>query len=79
MDIRDWLEENPSEKITLDVREGDVVTDMVVLVRLQRLDSTNDALIIGCTENTGGIVQLGLIATAHIQVEDWMTHGDEAE
>lgn len=61
--------------IDLDLADDDIVTDVIALVRVQRLADTDDALIIGSTETTGSIVQYGIIRTACLQVEDWMVNG----
>lgn len=59
----------------IDVEAGDIVTDIVVLARIQRLDDTYDALLISTTENTGGMTQYGIVCAAKLQMEDWMMNG----
>jgi hypothetical protein len=59
----------------LELEDGDIVTDVVTLFRIQRLSDTDDALVIGGTETTGGIVQYGIIRAACLQVEKWMVDG----
>lgn len=76
MDIRQLLQDREIGAIELDIEDGDIVTDVVVLVRCQRLDTTDDMLEIGCTEHTGGITQFGIIGAANLQVSDWMVNGD---
>lgn len=61
--------------VDVDLADDDIVTDVIALVRVQRLADTDDALIIGATETTGGIVQYGVIRAACLQVEDWMVNG----
>lgn len=80
-------EENPDERrvidvlqevepdMMIDVEPGDIVTDIVVLARVQRLDNTYDALLISATDNTGGMTQYGITCCAKLQMEDWMLNG----
>lgn len=56
-----------------DLREGEIVTDVLVIMRFQRLDDTDDALIIAASTNTGGIVCHGMLTSAVIQHTEWMT------
>ena len=58
--------------IDVDIEEGDIVTDLVVIARVQRLDDTDDSLILSGTENTGGIVFHGMLTTAVLQHTQWL-------
>jgi hypothetical protein len=65
--------------LDLDLADGDIVTDVVTLLRVQRLTDTDDALIIATTEDTGGLVQYGIVRAACLQVEKWMAWPDGDE
>jgi hypothetical protein len=65
--------------LDLDLADGDIVTDVVTLLRVQRLTDTDDALIVATTEDTGGLVQYGIVRAACLQVEKWMAWPDGDE
>lgn len=49
-------------QVDLDIEEGDIITDVVVIARLQDLDRPGEeALALGCSSNTGGVLQRGMI------------------
>lgn len=75
MKLSELLAGDDRYDIDLELDDGDIVTDVITLVRVQRLTDTDDALIIGATETTGGIVQYGIVRAACLQVEDWMING----
>lgn len=77
MKLSELLAANPDLDVDLELEEGDIVTDLMALVRIQRLSDTDDALVIGSSKHSGGIVQYGLVQAARLQIEDWMVHGDE--
>lgn len=61
----------------LDIPEGSVVTDAVVLCRVAQADGLT-TLVIGVTESTGGLDQFGLVAAAFaILSEDWRKAEDD--
>ena len=48
--------------VELDIEDGDIITDVVVIARLQDLDRPGEeALALGCSSNTGGVLQRGMI------------------
>lgn len=75
MRLSELIAHDQRHDIDLDIIDGDIVTDLVTLVRVQRLTDTDDALVIGATDTTGGIVQYGMVRAAVLQVEDWMVNG----
>lgn len=79
MKLSEWLEENPGFDHDLDLRDGDVVSDVITLARLVRLDESGDALIIGVPDHMTGIMQYGLICVAKLQVEQWMQFGEHCD
>lgn len=60
------------QPIEVDIEDGDIITDVIVLIRVQTLESTDDSLVIGSTPHTGGIVCHGILTSAVIQHELWM-------
>lgn len=60
-----------------EIEEDDIITDVVVLVRAQKLNTTDDVLVIASSVNTGGIVCHGILTSAVLQHEMWMTEGDD--
>lgn len=49
-------------QVDLDIEDGDIITDVVVIARLQDLDLPGEeALALGCSSNTGGVLQRGMI------------------
>lgn len=79
MKVSEWLADNPAFDHDLDLLEGDVVSDLVTLARVVRLDKTTDALIIGVPDHMTGIMEYGLICVAKLQVEQWMRFEDRDE
>lgn len=79
IDLRELLKAQSVGKIELDLEDDDIVTDVLVLVRIQKLSDTDDQLVIGVTENTGGIVAHGMLTCGVIQSEQWMTSGGDDE
>ncbi|KAB2808326.1 hypothetical protein F9L07_22690 [Pimelobacter simplex] len=79
MRLSELIAQDDRYDVDLNLEDGDIVTDLVALIRIQRLTDTDDALIIGATDTTGGIVQYGIVRSACLQVEQWMTteHDDE--
>lgn len=63
----------------LELEPEDIVTDIVALIRVQKLDDTDDALIICSSTNTGGIVCHGILTVGVLQHTQWMTIGDDTE
>ena len=54
-----------------DVHDGELVTDVVTIVRAVDLDHPGrDVVYVGCTPHTGGIVQLGMLTAALYVVHD---------
>lgn len=53
-------------QVVLDTLEGDVITDVMVLARVMRIDGKpgHSALIIGESDRLDHIVQMGMLATA---------------
>lgn len=76
MKLSDLIATDDRYDMDVDLADGDIVTDVVTLLRVQRLTDTDDALIIATTEDTGGIVQYGIVRTACVQVEKWMAWPD---
>lgn len=60
----------------LEVRDDDVIADVVVLVRTASMGELSDALVIGTSDGCGGIVQYGIVCSAKLQLEKWMTDGE---
>jgi hypothetical protein len=53
-------------QIGLDLEDGDVIADVMVLARVVRLDGPGKAvLVVGASDHTDYIVQLGLLAAAN--------------
>lgn len=76
MDARQLLEEY-GESIDIELEDGDIVTDVVVLARVQRLDHKHDSLITASSDATGGITLYGMICAAKLEFEDAMMNPDE--
>ena len=74
--LSELIAEDPRLDAEIDLADDDIITDITVLLRTTTLASTDDALLIGASEGTGGIVQYGLVCAAKLQVEDWMVNGD---
>lgn len=79
MRLSDLIATDERYDVELDLEDGDIVTDIVALIRVQRLTDTDDALITAATETTGGIVQYGILRSAVLQAERWMAWGDGDE
>lgn len=79
MRLSELLEQRPDLDHELEVDEGDIVTEILSLVRMVRLAGaeTSDALIIGAANNTTGIVQYGIVRAAALQIEAWMLRGQD--
>lgn len=79
MKMREWLRENPQFDHEVETEDGDVVTDLVTLWRLVRMDDTStDCLVIGAPEHTTGIMQYGIVSAGKLQIEEWVRDGGEA-
>ena len=52
-----------NDTVHLDTDEGDILTDVIVIGILQRLDGNGQGIVIGTTEHTGIVTQVG--ATKH--------------
>ena len=74
MRLSELIAQDARYDIDLDLEDGDIVTDLVALIRIQRLTDTDDALVIGATETTGWIVQYGIVRSACLQVEQSDDH-----
>lgn len=61
------IEQVLGHQVDMQLDEGDVVTGVVVLAQVQRVDdnNNNDSLLIGVSDSTGGIVSDGLIFRAY--------------
>lgn len=79
MRLSELIAQDDRYDVDLEIHDGDIVTDLVLLARVARLTDTNDALVIGATEATGGIVQYGIVRSACLQVEQWMTTAPDDE
>jgi hypothetical protein len=79
MRLSELIAQDDRYDLDLEIHDGDIVTDIVMLVRVARLTDTDDALVIGATEATGGIVQYGIVRSACLQVEQWMTAPPDEE
>ncbi len=79
MRLSELIAQDPRYDVDIEIHDGDIVTDIVMLVRVARLTDTDDALVIGATEATGGIVQYGIVRSACLQVEQWMTTSPDDE
>ena len=77
MKLSEWLKENPDFDHDVELEDGDVVSDMLSLWRIVRIDDmSSDCLVIGAPDHTTGIMQYGIVCAAKLQLEDWMRHGD---
>lgn len=65
--------------IDLELEDSDIITDVVAIIRVQRLSDTDDAIIIGATGNMGGVVCHGMLSSALLLHQQWMTNGPEDE
>ena len=72
MDARQVFAEHYDEEIDIDLEDDDIITGVVVLVRVQRLTDTDEALLIGVNGSMGGITQYGMVRSAVLQVENAM-------
>lgn len=66
--LTDLIEASPDLDLETYVQDGDIVTDLIVIARVQRLTDTADALCIGSTEHTGHILWLGMLHKALLQM-----------
>lgn len=79
MDLRELLEKQSLGPIEMEVNEGEIVTDLVVIGRLQTLGDTDDQVTISTTEHTGGVLAHGIISSGLILHTQWMTQGKDEE
>lgn len=77
-DLRELLRDVPPIEVG-ELDEGDIITDAIILLRVQSLEDTEDFLVIGVSENTGGIVTHGILTSAVLQHTKWMTLGSEGQ
>ena len=77
MDVRQLLAERFDEPIEIDLGDDDIVTGVVVLLRVSRLTDTNESLTMGVNDSMGGITQYGMVRAAVVNVEHLMTGGLE--
>lgn len=77
IDLREYLKDDPHGPIIMLLDEDDIVTDMVVLLRVQKLSNTDDQIVFSTTENTGGVVTHGMLTSAVILHSDWMINGKD--
>lgn len=77
MKLSELLKIAPELDHEVDLKDGDFVSDLMVVSRVINMDEEpgTDALIISKSDHTTGIVQYGIIASAQLQVEHWMTGG----
>lgn len=79
MKLSEFLTENPTFDHEVDILDGDVVSDLISLWRVVRLDSAHDTLLIGAPDHVTGIIQYGIVGAALLQVQDWMLNPDEED
>lgn len=74
LDERDIAELLVGRGATIDLADGDIVTDMIVLCRVSRVDGTT-SLGIAFTEGTSWLDQFGLVKAADniLSQGDWRT------
>lgn len=65
--------------VDIELDEGDIVTDLLVVARVTSLQSTDDNIILGVSKGMAGITQYGIVCAAKLQVEQWMINGDDDE
>lgn len=75
------LEENPSLDHEIELHDGDIVSDLLTLVRVVkwRDEKVLDGLIIGAPDNMTAITQYGLICASKLQVARWMTDPEDTD
>jgi hypothetical protein len=61
--------------IDVELEDGDIVTDVVILMRVQRLDDTEEHLVVTGSEHTGAITRLGIVEAAAMRVRRWLVTG----
>jgi hypothetical protein len=78
MDLREVLNTHFKDQgVDVNLRDEDIPMDMVVLIRVQRLKDSADALVVAATDNLGGIVQYGIVQSAVLHLQSWMLGGEE--
>lgn len=63
--------------VGLEIEDGDIITDVVLIVRLQDLGHPGeDAVLVGVSSHTGLLVQRGMIETARDASKGYMVSDD---
>jgi hypothetical protein len=76
--LLDYLTEHPEMgDIDLELIDGDIITEIVVVARVQSLQNTDDQVIISVSDGVGGILQYGIVCAGKLQLEHWMMKDDE--
>jgi hypothetical protein len=68
-DLTALLADHASIDVELDV------TDVVILMRIQRLDDTEEHLVVTGGEHTGAITRLGIVEAAAMRCRRWLVAG----
>lgn len=76
--MSELIEATPDLDVETFVTDGDIVTDLIIIARVQRLTDTADALCIGSTNHTGHIVWLGMLHKALLQMGPDAEDDDDA-
>lgn len=60
-----------------DLKPGDVVVDVVIITRVQRMDEKDSSLLWHATDHTDSITELGLVRATSLLMESGYTERDE--
>lgn len=75
MDVRDILQNQSLGPMEMEIEDGEIVTDLVVIARVQSMGDTADQILLTTTEHSGGVVTHGILTSAVLLHSSWMTDG----
>lgn len=67
------------EIIGPELKEGDIITDVVIISRVMRMDESDSALIWHATEKTDSIVEMGMVNACRLLMESGYTEVTDDE
>lgn len=63
-------------EVELDLEDEDIVVDVVVIVRCQRLEDSEEAVLYSANESISGSTQLGLLQHSTDSMREYLLHGE---
>jgi hypothetical protein len=73
--LSELIAQHPHLDMDVEVEEGTIIMDAVLLIRDVDPETRHDSLGLWCTDGLGGIIQYGMICAGKYDLERLMWHG----